>query len=146
MHKALLLAGALLAASAQADDSAAVAAVVARFHSALAAGDSTGVLELLSEDAVIVEAGAVETVADYRRHHLKDDIEFARAVKSKRAAPRVTVEGDAAWAVSSSETAGTFQGRPADSRGAELMVLTRSPPGWKIRAVHWSSRRRPAPP
>jgi hypothetical protein len=27
-----------------------------------------------------------------------------------------------------------------NSAGAELMVLTRMPDGWRISAVHWSSR------
>jgi hypothetical protein len=40
---------------------------------------------------------------------------------------------------------GTFQGRAVDLLGSELMVLSRSPDGWRIRAIGWSSRaRRPA--
>jgi hypothetical protein len=30
-----------------------------------------------------------------------------------------------------------------NSIGAELMVLTRMMDGWKISAIHWSSRTRP---
>lgn len=51
-------------------DSAAVASVIAKYHEALAAGDSTGALALLSDDAVILESGGVETRAEYRSHHL----------------------------------------------------------------------------
>ena len=132
-------------AGGQSGDSAAVAAVVARYHDALAAGDSASALVLLADDAVILESGGVETREEYRSHHLPGDIGFARAVKSERTPPRVTVKGDVAWAVSTSTTQGETNGRQINSAGAELMVLTRTPQGWRISAIHWSSRqRRPA--
>jgi uncharacterized protein (TIGR02246 family) len=124
------------------DDSAAVAAVVARFHDALAAGDSAAALALLADDAVVVESGAVETREQYRRHHLPADIGFARAVRSERAPVRVTVRGEAAWTVATSATRGTYRGRPVNADGAEVMVLARTADGWRIAAIHWSSRRR----
>ncbi len=142
----LLLHAALAAAAgAQAapDDSTAVARAIAAYHDALARGDSAAALGLLAPDAAILEAGGRETLAEYRSHHLAADIAFARAVPSRRGAVHVTVAGDVAWAASTSETLGSFNGRPVDSRGAELMVLTRSPAGWIIRAIHWSSRSRP---
>jgi ketosteroid isomerase-like protein len=123
-----------------ASDSAAVAAVVERFHSALAAGDSIGALAMLAPDAVILENGAVETKEEYRSHHLPSDIAFARAVPSERSPLRVAVRGDVAWATSTSGARGEFRGRQINSQGAELMVLTRTPEGWKISAIHWSSR------
>ena len=124
------------------DDSAEVAAAVERYHAALAAGDSAAAVSLLAPDAVILEGGSVETRAEYISHHLPSDIAFARAVWSERGPTRVTVRGDVAWAASSSVTRGEFRGRRIDSVGAELMVLTRTPEGWKISAVHWSSRSR----
>jgi ketosteroid isomerase-like protein len=141
----LLHAAIATAAPAQAtpDDSTAVARAVAAYHDALARGDSAAALELLAPDAVILEAGGRETLAEYRSHHLAADIAFARAVPSRRGAVHVTLAGSVAWAASTSETQGSFNGRPVDSRGAELMVLTRSPSGWRIRAIHWSSRSRP---
>ncbi len=134
-----------LAAQARTRDSAAVAAVVERFHGALAAGDSTGALALLAPDAIILEAGGVETRAEYRAHHLGGDIEFARAIRRQRGPMRVRVKGDVAWATSTSVTEGQFRERAINSAGAELMVLTRTPRGWRISAIHWSSRtRRPS--
>lgn len=129
-------------AGAQTGDSAAVAAVVNRFHGALESGDSATALALLAEDAVIQESGGVETRAEYRGHHLPGDIEFARAVRSERGPVRVRVRGDAAWATSTSTTQGEFRGRAINSAGAELMVLVRTPQGWRISAIHWSSRAR----
>lgn len=130
------------AAGRQPGDSAAVAEVVHRFHGALESGDSATALSLLAEDAVIQESGGVETRSEYRGHHLPGDIEFARAVRSERGPVRVRVHGDAAWATSTSTTQGEFRGRAINSAGAELMVLVRTSQGWRIAAIHWSSRAR----
>ena len=128
-------------ASAQvAGDSAAVAAVVERYHRSLQSSDSASALALLAPDAVIIESGGVESRQEYRSHHLPADIAFARAVKESRSPVRVTLRGDAAWAVATATTRGTYRGRAVHSTGAELMVLTRTPDGWTIRAIHWSSR------
>jgi ketosteroid isomerase-like protein len=123
-------------------DTAAVAAVVERYHRALESGDSVAALGLLTSDAVILESGGIETREEYRSHHLPADIEFARAVKSVRSPIRVMVRGDVAWATSTSTAQGDFRGRPVNSAGAELMVLTRATDGWKINVIHWSSRSR----
>jgi uncharacterized GH25 family protein/ketosteroid isomerase-like protein len=126
----------------QTSDSAAVIATVRRYHEMLAAGDSREALAMLTDDAVVLESGGVETRAEYRAHHVLADIEFARAVRSDRAVRRVTVRGDVAWVSSTSTTRGEFRGRAVNSAGAELMVLLRTPTGWKISAIHWSSRSR----
>ena len=123
-------------------DSAAVASVVDRYHRALESADSVGALALLASDAVILESGGVETREEYRSHHLPADIAFARAIKGMRSPIRVVVRGDVAWATSTSTAQGDFRGRPVNSAGAELMVLTRTTDGWKISAIHWSSRSR----
>lgn len=123
-------------------DSAAVAAAVDRFHAALAAGDSTAALALLENDAVVLESGGVETREEYRAHHLASDIAFSRAIPSSRGAIRVRVEGDVAWVSSTSVMQGRFNERAIDSAGAELMVLRRTESGWRISAIHWSSRTR----
>ena len=123
-------------------DSAAVARVVTAFDRALEAGDSAAVLSLLSSDAVILEGGAVESRDEYRSHHLASDIAFARAVRRTQGPVRVTVRGDAAWASSTGAADGRYGEREVNSTSAELMVLTREPGGWRIRAIHWSSRAR----
>lgn len=131
---------------AAAGDSAAVAAVIDRYHRALGEGDSATALSLLANDVAILESGGMETRDDYRGHHLPGDIAFAMAVRSVRNPMRIVVRGDAAWATSTSTTQGDFRGRAINSAGAELVVLSREADGWKIRAIHWSSRtRRPAP-
>jgi hypothetical protein len=81
---------------AQSPDSATVVGVVASFHAALRAGDSVTALRLLDHDAIILESGEAETRAEYRSHHLPEDIKFARAVQSKNSVLReefVTLPG-----------------------------------------------------
>lgn len=126
-------------------DSTAAAAVVSQFHAALSAGDSLAALGFLADDAVVLEAGGMETRAEYRSHHLAADIQFAQSVPSTAGPTHVRVQGGVAWAITASTTTGTFQGRAVNSVGAELMVLTLDAGVWRIRAIHWSSRRRSAP-
>lgn len=130
-------------ASPHSTDSTAVVSALAAFHAALASGDSTAALRLLTPDAIILESGGSETVAEYRAHHLPADIAFARAVPSTRTLRRVAVTGDVAWVASTSTTRGEFRGRAINSRGAELATLRRTSGGWQITAMHWSSRTRP---
>ncbi|MDQ3223413.1 MAG: nuclear transport factor 2 family protein [Gemmatimonadota bacterium] len=121
-------------------DSTAVVGVVERYHQALAEGDSAAALALLAPSAIIIESGSVESLREYRSHHLLADIAFARAVKGKRSPVRVSVRGDVAWTAATNTTQGIFRGKTVNSAGAELMVLTRGVDGWRISAIHWSSR------
>jgi ketosteroid isomerase-like protein len=132
----LLLPSALAAQS----DEGAVAAVVDAYHTALASGDSTTALSLLAEDVTILESGGVEDKEHYRSGHLAGDMRFAAAVPRERSEITVTVAGDIAWAWSTSTTQGRMGDREINSRGAELMVLSRTGDSWRIRAIHWSSR------
>jgi ketosteroid isomerase-like protein len=134
------LAAVPLAAQPATNESAEVLAAVDKFHAALVAGDSTAALQLLADDAVLLEAGSVESRAEYGKNHLPADIEFEKGVSTKRSPIRVIVRRDTAWATSTSEVVGTFQGKPVNFVGAESMVLTRESAGWRIRAIHWSSR------
>ena len=134
-----------VSAQASSTDSIAVTEAVRGFHNALARGDSAAALALLAEDAVILEAGEIESRAEYRAHHLSADIQFAAAIPSAPGPLSVMLTRDVAWVTSTSATVGTFQGRAINGIGAELVVLTRTPRGWRIRAIHWSSRRGPTP-
>ncbi len=124
-----------------APDSAAIVAVIEAFHAALASGDSVGALSYLALDAVILESGDLETRAAYEAHHLGADMAFTRAVPSTRVTTQVFQDGSAAWVASITTSKGTFRDRAISSQGAELIVLTRTAGGWRIRAIHWSSRR-----
>ena len=139
---AALTLGLTAAAPPRQDPAAAVAAAVERFHAALKSGDSLAALALLAPDAVILEGGDIETREEYRTHHLPADIEFARATTSEPGTPSIVVRGDVAWVSSVGRISGTFRGRALDLNSAELMVLVHLADGWKISAVHWSSRSR----
>lgn len=132
-------------ASGSVGDSSDVAAVVQRFDALMAAGDSAGILALLAADAVVLESGGMETRAEFRSHHLPADINFARAVKGQQGPITVRVQGEVAWASSTTIMEGESRGRQINSVSAELMVLSRESGTWKIRAIHWSSRSRRPP-
>lgn len=135
------------AAAQPSDATADVTAVVDRFHAALKTGNAADAMQLLAPDVVILESGGTETRAEYEKNHLPADMEFEKAITATRSPYRVTVVGDAAWCISTAEFKGTFRGKPVDSIGAELIVLSRDAKGWRIRTVHWSGRaRRPATP
>lgn len=141
----VFLVGETGAAPSSSPDSSDVAAVVRRFDELMAAGDSTGILGLLADDLTVLESGGMETRSEFRAHHLPADIEFARAVTSEQGPIVVRILGDVAWASSTSTVTGELRGRTISSVSAELMVLSRTPGGWKIRAIHWSSRSRRTP-
>ena len=133
------------AAAPRSPDSIAVVSAITQFHAALAASDSAAALRILAPDAIILESGGSETVTQYRAHHLPADIAFARAVPSSSTVVRVQIDGDVAWVASTSTTRGEFRGRSINSTGAELATLRRTSGGWRITAIHWSSRNRSAP-
>jgi len=119
-----------------------VAGVVDAFHMALLDGDSTAALGYLADDVIILESGGVENKEHYRSGHLAGDMRFAQAVPRKRGEMKVSIMGDVAWAYSTSVTQGQMGDREINSQGAELVVLVREGDAWKIKAIHWSSRKR----
>jgi len=125
---------------AQSTDIEEVIQTVDRFHAALESGDSLTAVGLLTDDAVILENGSMETRAEYLSHHLPADMAFAQAVERQRGEIEVQLFGDVASASSTNQTVGQSGDQEIDSRGAELMVLIRGRNGWQISAIHWSSR------
>jgi ketosteroid isomerase-like protein len=122
-------------------DSALILSTVNAFPTALATGDSVGAMALLAPDAVILESGDLESRAEYAAHHLGADMAFVQAAPSTRVTTEVHQDGDVAWVAAITTSKGTYRDRPISSQGAELMVLSRTASGWRIRAIHWSSHR-----
>jgi len=118
-----------------------VLSTVHSFHAALTRGDAQAALMLLAQDAVILESGSAQSREEYAREHIGEDIAFAKAVQTTRTNESVHHEGNVAWTTATTQTRGNFNGRVIDSTGVELMVLTRREGQWRIRAIHWSSRR-----
>lgn len=123
------------------DERANVGSAVEAFHNALAHGDGKAAMKLLAPDAVILESGSAETRAEYESHHLPEDIQFAQAVHSDRSDVRIQIDGNTAWVTSRSKAEGSFEGKLVNSVGVELVVLTKTADGWRIRAIHWSSHK-----
>ncbi len=148
------LLGQALQAQRSPTDSAAAAAAVEQYDAALAAGDSAKVVALLADDVLILESGAIQTRAQYLSGHLSADMKAKQGNKGVRSIIQVTLVGDAALVVTKGVTptspppnSSAQPGVPTGnfvSELAELMVVSKTPAGWKIRAIHWSSRRRRA--
>lgn len=118
------------------------AQVVEAFDRALATADTAAALRVLARDVVIFESGGVEASRDeYRRHHLPSDIAYASSVTKEVLSRRSGESGDVAWVLSESRWTGTFRDRAVDARSVETMMLRRTPEGWRIVHIHWSSRR-----
>lgn len=142
LHLASLMLVTAAAATAQSADSVAAVAVVNQYEAALAAGDSAKAVALLADDLLVLEAGSIETRADYLAHHLGADIKASAGVKGDRTVVKVSVGGDAAYVITKTVRPPTGAQGSTGSELAELMVLSKTSAGWKIRAIHWSSRRR----
>ena len=101
-----------------------------RFHAALATGDRAAMEALLAPNAVVLAGGDHYARAEYLGGP------FARTTALASAAPkplyrRTGVAGDAAWVASTHRVGGVER--------AELLVMERTPDGWRVAAVHWSS-------
>ena len=138
-----ILIGACAPAQSPADDEADVAAAVKAFQTAMDTGDAPTVMQYLADDALMMEGGTIENRMQYEQDHLPADLEFAKGMTATRMPVKQDVRGDVAWVRTSTEFSGTFQEQPLNLLGLETMVLTREPEGWRIRALHWSSRRLP---
>lgn len=136
----LVVAPALLASEPAPSAEAALAQAVEEFTHALKRGDANAAMELLAPDAVILESGAMQTREEYGRKHLLEDIAMLRSVPMTRSDLTIKQEGNTAWATSLYRLSGKFEDKEINSQGAELMVLTKTPQGWRIRAIHWSNR------
>jgi ketosteroid isomerase-like protein len=119
-----------------------VTAVLESFYGAMKSGDRAAAMRLIAPDALFVESGKLETRAEYEANHLPADIQFESQVQGKRGPMRVTLQNDTAWVIATTEYQGTFEGDPVDFVSAQLMVLTHETGDWRIRTIHWSSRRR----
>jgi uncharacterized protein (TIGR02246 family) len=131
-----------LGAQVSRSDSAAAVAVVEQFHAALAAADSARAVSLLADDVLIIEAGNIQTRADYLAGHLGADMKASQGSKGERSVVATRVSPASAYIVTKTLTPATGAQGNTGSETAELMVVTKTSGGWRISAVHWSSRRR----
>ena len=116
--------------------------VVDDFHAALQNSDRDGALALLDDAVQIYEQGWVEhSKAEYAAEHLASDLKFSAATTAAQTGRTGTLIGDLAYVTSEGTVTGTFEGRPVNSITLETMVLRRTPDGWRVIHIHWSSRK-----
>jgi mono/diheme cytochrome c family protein/ketosteroid isomerase-like protein len=117
-------------------------AVVDRFSTALAQGRTQEAAALLETDVLILESGGAEkSREEYASHHLQADAEFLATATVKRLSRTGKVSGDFAWIATEAQI--TTRGeKPADILSTETMLLRRTPQGWRIAHIHWSSHRK----
>ena len=125
-------------------DSVAAVSAVEQFHAAIGAADSVRAVSFLADDVLIMESGAIQTRSDYLGGHLRADMKGGQGSKGERTVMKVSIVGHAAYVVAKTVTPPSGAQGSAGSELAELMVLSKTTTGWRIRAVHWSSRRRRA--
>lgn len=125
-------------------DATAITSTAGDFHKALSDGKPDQVMALLAPDALIIEGGTVQTRDEYQREHLAEDIAYAHAVPSTQRSIAVRQEGNVAWVTGTFSVTGSFENKPVDSLAAETMVLTKTPAGWRIHTIHWSSHKAPS--
>lgn len=116
--------------------------VVNEFHAALASGDNSKALSLLSPAVQIYESGHVERSRDdYAAHHLPADVAFAKTAKRLVLKGDERIAGDQAVVIQETDTKGTHKGSAIHFIGTETAVLEKKGEGWVIIHFHWSSRK-----
>jgi ketosteroid isomerase-like protein len=118
-----------------------VIAVVESFYAAIKKGDAAAAMDLIAPDAVFLESVRLETRSEYQTKHLTADIDFESQVTGLRGPFHVTFDVNTGWVIATTEYDGSFDGSPVSFVSAQLVVLTRDSDNWRIRTIHWSSRR-----
>jgi ketosteroid isomerase-like protein len=117
------------------------AAVVDAFHAALKAGDTGKAAGFLEDGVVVFEAGGAErSRADYAAGHLAADAAFTKTATETQLRRTGGASGEVAWIASEGRTTSATGAKAVDRLTTETMILRRSPKGWRIVHVHWSSR------
>ncbi|MFD3263869.1 YybH family protein [Phenylobacterium ferrooxidans] len=145
-HPAVLqpIANVVAALSGEAGDAA---ATIDAFHAALKAGDGDGATALMSDDALVFEAGGAErSKAAYTAEHLAADIKFERDASASIRQRVGAAAGGIAWIATEGRVQGHSGDKVLDRLTTETMVLRRTPAGWRIVHVHWSSHATPPAP
>lgn len=109
------------------------------FETAIVESDSVKAAYLLHDDVLILE-GRVETKEQYLSGHFFSDGRFLSSMNRDLISQDVTVHGETAWITSITRFQGTFRDQAYDLNSMQLMVFQHTDDGWKVAAVHWSSR------
>ena len=113
---------------------------------AMEAGDLDAAGRLFAPESSVFESGGQEgTWAHYREHHLGPEIGQIESFKVVRGTPEVATsrQGTMAFVAWPIEYEIVLKDeRLIESRGTVTFVLTGEPGNYKIRHLHWSSRKK----
>lgn len=111
--------------------------------------DLDGAGKLFAATSSVFESGGREGAwAAYREHHLGPEIGEIKTFKVARGEPETASSKDGtmgfvAWPIE--YRIELKDGKLIESRGTVTFVLAREGAEYRIRHLHWSSRRKPAP-
>lgn len=121
-----------------ADDVTTPEATAAAFRSALEGGREQAVLALLVPELLVYESGdRNRSRTEYAAHHLRADMAFLAQARVRVLEQVVSTEGSSAWVATRSRIVAPS----ADLISTETLMLRRTPDGWRIWHIHWSSRK-----
>ncbi|MEO8003167.1 MAG: nuclear transport factor 2 family protein [Arenimonas sp.] len=96
---------------------------------------------LLDPKVLILESGGSERSRDeYMGGHAIADANFLQSAHIQQRYRQAQAEGNLAWVATESEIQATEQGKKILLLSTETMLLKKTPQGWKIVHIHWSSR------
>lgn len=136
-------------ASVEAAAPAGPAEVAGRYLDAMASSDLDAAGKLFSVTSSVFESGGREgTWAVYREHHLGPETGEIRSFKINRGEPETGASNDSsmafvAWPIE--YRIDLKAGKVVDSRGTVTFLFVKEQGEYRIRHLHWSSRRKPAP-
>lgn len=140
----------LTSASVQAAARSGPAEIAARYLDAIESSDLDAAGKLFSATSSVFESGGREGAwATYREHHLGPENGEIKSFKITRGEAEIGASGDGsmafvAWPIE--YRIDLKNGKVVESRGAVTFLLVKEGGDYRIRHLHWSSRRRPAPP
>lgn len=118
--------------------------VVDAFSAAIKAVKIDEAARLLDPKVLILESGSSERSRDeYLREHAIADAAFMQTAQQQLRYRQAQVEGRIVWVGTESVLQTVKDNKPVTILSTETMVLKKTPQGWKIVHIHWSSR--PAP-
>lgn len=120
--------------------------VAQSYFEAMARKDLDAAEALFAETSSVFETGGVEgDWKQYRAHHIGAELDAIKTFETKLGEPEeeVSTDGAMAFVAWPIEYHITLQdGREIESRGTVTFVLVMSDDGFRIRHLHWSSRRK----
>lgn len=124
-------------------------ATAAAYLTAMESSDLDAAEALFAGESSIFESGGVEgSWQQYRDHHIGPELHAIESFVIDRGEPTEVGSADGtmafvAWPIE--YTIRLADGRVIESRGTVTFVLERHDDAYRIRHLHWSSRKKPSP-